>query len=89
MDQLGFDFTPAVCSVDSCDAPRTHAACGEIGPLNFDGTPNVRQGSARVECCLWHANYFANAWCPYYPFEMGSAWLETLSTPSLQSNVPG
>lgn len=84
MSQAAFDFEPELCHYGAstpdrlCSRPATHAACWAIPDTNLDGTPNVRAGSGRVPCCLEHANYYANAWVPYYPHQVGSAWIDVL-----------
>lgn len=50
-----------------CDRPRTHAAVWQ---------QDAKTG--RVECCLDHANYYATAWCPHYPGERTTVWMERL-----------
>jgi len=85
-EQLGFDFEPALCRYGSpkpgearpCSRPATHAACWEIPATHLDGTPNCRAGHGRIECCLDHANYYATAWVPHYPHEVGAAWIDVL-----------
>lgn len=62
-----------------CVEPATHAACWLIPPAYLDGTPNPRAGSGRIECCRRHADYYASAWVPRYPGEVGSAWIDVLA----------
>jgi hypothetical protein len=72
-------FAIGTCWVATCDDPATHTACWSIPGLHRDGTPNTRAGSGRVDCCLYHANYFATAWFPTYPSMTDATWIEPMS----------
>lgn len=63
-----------------CNEPATHGARWSIPPTYLDGTPNVRAGAGGIDCCRDHANYYASAWVPIYPYEVGSSWIEVLTT---------
>lgn len=59
----------------TCTRPATHVAHGHWvrGPKNAPV-----EGDCAIRCCLRHANYYATAWCPHYPGQRDSAWIEIL-----------
>lgn len=64
-----------------CYEAATHRAHWYIPPTYPDGTPNPRAGAGSIACCLTHANYYAEAWCPLYPSQSDAAWIEPLDPP--------
>lgn len=48
----------------------------DYGPCDLAENEITYGGRA---CCLTHANYYAEAWCPRYPGERSAAWLDIIA----------
>jgi hypothetical protein len=76
-DQLVLDFTAGRCEHGDCGKPRTHRAVGAWVRGSGDAPET---GVATRECCVTHANYYAQAWCTWrlYPASRDVAWIERI-----------
>lgn len=98
---LALTFGDGLCSAGraevgqrpGCSEPATHRACNRVlGKFTrWDGTVLPSEGPGPfprehgADFCLYHANYFANAWAQIhvviYPHLWEETWIEYLTPP--------